>query len=133
MDYYNRAKKFRTKKRLGQNFLVDGEVIDFIISSANLSKKDTVVEIGPGAGFVTEKLVQYAGKVAAIELDEDAIEVIKKLNADNLQIIHNDVLKTDISQFGKNLKVVANIPYYITSPILAHLLGEIFKLRSLLL
>lgn len=130
MDYYNRAKHFRTKKRLGQNFLIDGSVIDFIISSANLSEKDTVVEIGPGAGFVTEQLVKNAGKVAAIELDEDAVEVIKKLEAPNLEIVHSDVLKVDFSRFGKGLKVVANIPYYITSPILAHLLGEIDDLEN---
>jgi len=130
MDYYNRAKQFRTKKRLGQNFLIDGNVIDFIIESAGLQDSDTVVEIGPGAGFVTEQLVKKAHKVAAIELDEDAVEVIKKLEAPNLEIVHNDVLKVDFSQFGKGLKVVANIPYYITSPILAHLLGEIDDLNN---
>ncbi len=130
MDYYNRARKFKTKKRLGQNFLVDKSVIDFIEDKANLKQIDTVVEIGPGAGFVTERLIKNAGKVIAIELDEDAIEVIKKFEASNLQIIHNDVLKVDFSQFGENLKVVANIPYYITSPILAHLLGEIDDLEN---
>ena len=130
MDYYNRAKQFRTKKRLGQNFLIDANIINFIIEQANLNKNDTVIEIGPGAGFVTEKLVQEAKKVVAVELDEDAIEVIKKLNANNLEIIHNDILKVDLSQFGQNLKVVANIPYYITSPILAHLLGEIDDLNN---
>lgn len=129
MDYYNRARQFRTKKRLGQNFLVDGSIIDFIIEKACLSKADTVVEIGPGAGFVTEQLVQNAGNVVAIELDEEAVEVVKKIGAKNLQIVHSDVLKVDFSQFGKGLKVVANIPYYITSPILAHLLGEIDDLE----
>lgn len=130
MDYYNRARQFRTKKRLGQNFLIDSNIINFIIDSANLNNTDTVIEIGPGAGFVTEQLIKNAGKVVAIELDEDAIEVIKKLEAKNLEIIHNDVLKVDFSQFGQNLKVVANIPYYITSPILAHLLGEIDDLNN---
>lgn len=127
MDYFNRAKRFRTKKRLGQNFLIDGDVINFIVNEANLTKEDTVIEIGPGIGFVTEQLVKYAGKVIAVELDEQAIEELKKLNADNLEIVHNDILKTDISELakGKKVKVVANIPYYITSPILAHLLGEI--------
>lgn len=127
MDYFNRAKRFRTKKRLGQNFLIDGDVINFIVEQANLTKNDTVIEIGPGIGFVTEQLVKHAGKVIAIELDEQAIEQLKKLNADNLEIVHNDILKTDISELanGKKVKVVANIPYYITSPILAHLLGEI--------
>lgn len=132
MDYFNRAKRFRTKKRLGQNFLIDGDVINFIVNEANLSKNDTVIEIGPGIGFVTEQLVKQAGKVIAIELDEQAIEQLKKLDADNLEIVHNDILKTDISEFanGKKVKVVANIPYYITSPILAHLLGEIDDLDN---
>ena len=132
MDYFNRAKRFRTKKRLGQNFLIDGDVINFIVNEANLSKNDTVIEIGPGIGFVTEQLVKHAGKVIAIELDEQAIEQLKKLDADNLEIVHNDILKTDISELanGKKVKVVANIPYYITSPILAHLLGEIDDLDN---
>lgn len=132
MDYFNRAKRFRTKKRLGQNFLIDGDVINFIVNEANLSKNDTVIEIGPGIGFVTEQLVKQAGKVIAIELDEQAIEQLKKLDADNLEIVHNDILKTDISELanGKKVKVVANIPYYITSPILAHLLGEIDDLDN---
>ncbi len=132
MDYFNRAKRFRTKKRLGQNFLIDGDVINFIVNEANLTKEDTVIEIGPGIGFVTEQLVKYAGKVIAVELDEQAIEELKKLNANNLEIVHNDILKTDISELakGKKVKVVANIPYYITSPILAHLLGEIDDLDN---
>lgn len=126
MNYFERAKYFRTKKRLGQNFLIDGEVISDIIDYADISPEDTVVEIGPGVGFVTEQLVKYAKKVIAIELDEDAIKELKKLNASNLEIIHNDILKTDLSSLceGK-IKIVANIPYYITSPIIAHLLGEI--------
>ena len=77
-------------------------------------------------------MVKHAGKVIAIELDEQAIEQLKKLDADNLEIVHNDILKTDISELanGKKVKVVANIPYYITSPILAHLLGEIDDLDN---
>ena len=132
MDYFNRAKRFRTKKRLGQNFLIDGDVINFIVEQANLTKNDTVIEIGPGIGFVTEQLVKHAGKVIAVELDEQAIEQLNKLDADNLEIVHNDILKTDISELanGKKVKVVANIPYYITSPILAHLLGEIDDLDN---
>lgn len=131
MDYYNRAKFFRTKKRLGQNFLIDGTAIADIINAANISPDDTVVEIGPGVGFVTEQLVKKAKKVIAIELDEEAIKELEKLNAPNLEIIHKDVLKTDISALceGK-IKIVANIPYYITSPIIAHLLGEIDDLEN---
>ena len=131
MNYFERAKFFRTKKRLGQNFLINGEVIQDIIDYANISSEDTIVEIGPGVGFVTEQLVKYAKKVIAIELDEEAIRELKKLNAPNLEIIHNDVLKTDLSTLCEGeFKVVANIPYYITSPIIAHLLGEIDDLNN---
>lgn len=151
MDYLTRAKSFKTKKRLGQNFLVDSGAIQAILDYAKISKDDTVIEIGPGIGFVTEQLVRHAKKVIAIELDEDAIRELKKIPCDNLEIIHQDILKTDLSELcrvgGKcdldscedkidsrrvgllshpqKVKIVANIPYYITSPIIAHLLGEI--------
>ncbi len=131
MNYFERAKYFRTKKRLGQNFLINGEVIQDIIDFANIQPEDTVIEIGPGVGFVTEQLVKYAKKVIAIELDEEAIKELKKLNAPNLEIIHNDILKTDLSSLSEEkVKIVANIPYYITSPIIAHLLGEIDDLDN---
>lgn len=131
MDYFTRAKYFKTKKRLGQNFLIDGTAIADIIQAANISPDDVVVEIGPGVGFVTEQLVKKAKKVIAIELDEEAIAELKKLDVPNLEIIHKDVLKTDLSTLcdGK-IKIVANIPYYITSPIIAHLLGEIDDLTN---
>lgn len=131
MNYYERAKFFRTKKRLGQNFLINGEIIREIIDNAKISPEDTIVEIGPGVGFVTEQLVKYAKQVIAIELDEEAIKELEKLNVPNLKIIHADILKTDLSTLcdGK-IKVVANIPYYITSPIIAHLLGEVDDLNN---
>ena len=131
MNYFERAKYFKTKKRLGQNFLIDGEVIADIIDYANISPDDTVLEIGPGVGFVTEQLIKHAKKVIAVELDEEAIKELKKLDAPNLEIIHKDILKTDLSTLceGK-IKVVANIPYYITSPIIAHLLGEVDDLNN---
>lgn len=131
MNYFERAKYFKTKKRLGQNFLINGEVICNIIDYANIQPEDTVVEIGPGVGFVTEQLVKHAKRVIAIELDEEAVEELKKLNADNLTIIHQDILKTDISELcTEKVKVVANIPYYITTPIIAHLLGEADDLNN---
>ena len=130
MSYFDRAKKFRAKKRLGQNFLVDESCIETILDTSDLTKDDIVVEIGPGLGFVTEHLVKLAKKVYAVELDEDMVREVSKIDADNLEIIHNDILKTDLSQFGENIKVVANIPYYITSPILAHLLGEVNDLDN---
>jgi len=131
MNYFERAKYFKTKKRLGQNFLIDGQTISDIIDFSDIRPEDTVVEIGPGVGFVTEQLVKHAKKVIAIELDEEAIKELEKLNATNLEIIHNDILKQDLSELtdGK-IKIVANIPYYITSPILAHLLGEIDDLNN---
>ena len=130
MNYFERAKKFRAKKRLGQNFLVDKSAIETILNVSDINKDDIVVEIGPGLGFVTEQLVLLAKKVYAVELDEDMVNELSKINADNLEIIHKDILKTDLSRFGNNIKVVANIPYYITSPILAHLLGEVDDLEN---
>ena len=126
MNYIQRAKQFRTKKRLGQNFLVDEKIISKIIDEAALNTNDTVIEIGAGAGFVTEKLAEIAQKVIAIELDENAVEVLQGLPYENIKVIHQDILKTDISELVKSpVKIIANIPYYITSPIIAHLLGEI--------
>lgn len=134
MDYLQRAKSFKTKKRLGQNFLVDGNVIDAILDDAQITKDDVVIEIGAGIGFVTERLVEHAKRVIAIELDEYAIIELKKIPADNLEIIHKDILKTDLSELvndpKQKVKIVANIPYYITSPIIAHLLGEIDDLDN---
>lgn len=128
MDYFFRAKKFRAKKRLGQNFLVDEKVIDDILSCVN--NNDSVFEIGPGLGFVTERLVDLAHDVVAVEIDKDAIEILNKNLGDrqNFKLIENDILKVNLDEIypkDKKIKVVANIPYYITSPILVHLLGEI--------
>lgn len=127
MDYIQRAKKFRAKKSLGQNFLIDESVINTIIGSSELSKDDIVLEIGAGLGFVTEQLAQRVKKVFAVEIDKDAIEELKKLPFDNIEIVEQDILKTNIFEFANEgkIKIIANIPYYITSPILAHLLGEI--------
>ncbi len=126
MRYIERAKKFRAKKRLGQNFLVDEKIIDKIIDTAEVCPDETVIEIGAGLGFVTEKLAQKAGKIIAIELDDDAVFELRKLPYPNIKVVQQDILKTDFSRLTERpVKVIANIPYYITSPILAHLLGEI--------
>lgn len=131
MDYLQRAKSFRTKKRLGQNFLVDADAIQSILDNAGISKDDIILEIGAGVGFVTEQLVKHAKKVIAIELDDDAIKELKKIKCNNLEIVHQDILKTDLNDFSsEKIKIVANIPYYITSPIIAHLLGEIDDLSN---
>ena len=128
-DYFLRAKLFKTKTRLGQNFLVDEGVIDRIVEEVN--PDDTVLEIGPGAGFVTENIVNKAKKVYAVEIDEDAIEALQHIKTEKFKLIHNDILKTQLKDLeDTTFKVIANIPYYITSPILAHLLGEIDDLNN---
>lgn len=136
MNYLERARNFRTKKRLGQNFLIDESVIEKILSYAE--PDDCILEIGPGIGFVTEELVKIAKYVRAVEIDEQAIKILntncamalaQSNSGCNFEIIHQDILKTDLSQLTtpecKKFKIIANIPYYITSPILVHLLGEI--------
>ena len=128
-DYFLRAKLFKTKKRLGQNFLVDESVINRITDE--VKPDDTVLEIGPGAGFVTENIVNKAKKVYAVEIDEDAIEALQHIKTEKFKLIHNDILKTQLKDLeDTTFKVIANIPYYITSPILAHLLGEIDDLNN---
>ena len=131
MNYLFRAKEFKAKKKLGQNFLIDENIINRIVDESCLNSDNDVLEIGGGIGFVTENLVKHAKNVFVVELDDEAIPVLKKIPADNLNIIHQDILKTDLSQISdKKLKVVANIPYYITGPIIAHLLGEIDDLEN---
>ncbi len=126
MLYIERAKKFRVKKRLGQNFLVNEEIIDKIVDTANISPDETIIEIGAGLGFVTEKIARKAKKIIAVELDSDAVFELRKLPFPNIEVVQQDILKTDFSQLtDKPVKIIANIPYYITSPILAHILGEI--------
>jgi 16S rRNA (adenine1518-N6/adenine1519-N6)-dimethyltransferase len=117
--------------RLGQNFLKDMEVVKKIIASANLSTDDFVIDIGPGEGVLTAALAERAGKVLAIELDDKLIAPLKKrFSADkNIEIIHGDILKINLSGLiknqklqTKNYKVIANIPYYITSKIIRQFL-----------
>ena len=131
LNYILRAKKFKAKKSLGQNFLTDSNIIDFIANHANST--DEILEIGPGLGFVTEQLIQNAKKVIALEIDKDAIHILNKNlgNNKNFHLIEQDILKTNINDLpfeSEKIKVIANIPYYITSPILVHLLGEIDEL-----
>lgn len=113
------------KKKLGQNFLVDEEALEKIIQAAELEKSDNVVEVGPGTGFLTERLIQSVQKVVAVEYDPDMVTVLegKFARVDNLEIIRSDILKFNPPRRIKfDYKVVANIPYYITSPLLKHFL-----------
>lgn len=117
---------FVFQKKFGQNFLIDTHVLDKIIGSAEITKDDFVLEIGPGIGTMTQYLACAAGKVAAVEIDKALIPILEDTldGYDNVQVINEDVLKVDIAELakqeneGKPIKVVANLPYYITTPII---------------
>lgn len=131
----------RAKKSLGQNFLTDTNVLNNIVSAAEITKADNVIEIGPGIGALTEKLAQAAGEVVALEIDEDLLDVLYEVlfDYDNVKVINKDVLKTDVktlineefSDPSRPIKVVANLPYYITTPILMQLLSVDVKWASI--
>ena len=120
---------FAFQKRFGQNFLIDGHVIDKIVAAANITKEDTVLEIGPGIGTMTQYLAENAGKVYAVEIDKNLLPVLAETLAefDNVTVINDDILKVDIKKLvGENtkVKVVANLPYYITTAIPTKILNE---------
>ena len=127
-------------KNLGQNFLIDDEIVKKIIQSADITKADMVIEIGPGLGTLTSKLLEVAGKVIAIELDDRMITVLQDRFSlyDNFELLHEDVLKVDLNKLiAKNsnsighVKIVANLPYYITTPIIMKLLEEKLLIDSI--
>lgn len=126
----------RANKKLGQNFLISEDIINSIVEKSEITKEDVVVEIGPGIGSLTTALIANARKVIAIELDPNMVDILKnRLNIfDNLEIIYGDILKTDIANLIKDydsVKVVANLPYYITTPIIMKLLEEKLKFKSI--
>lgn len=129
-------------KKLGQNFLINENVIDTIANASEIDKEDLVIEIGPGLGTLTDRLLQKAGKVVAIELDERMIHILKErfFMYDNFEIINEDVLKVDLEELIernkkelglKSAKIVANLPYYITTPIIMKLLEEKLDIESI--
>lgn len=117
---------FAFQKRFGQNFLIDTHVLDKIIDSAQITKDDFVLEIGPGIGTMTQYLAEAAREVAAVEIDKTLLPILDDTlkDWDNVTVINNDILKVDIRQLaleknqGRPIKVVANLPYYITTPII---------------
>jgi 16S rRNA (adenine1518-N6/adenine1519-N6)-dimethyltransferase len=122
----------KARKRLGQHFLTDQTVLHTIIESAELSPDDTVIEVGPGLGIVTEELAKHAGHVIAVELDINlANRLRQKLTSyHNITIMNTDILKTSVTDLisdRRGYKVVANIPYYITSPILHYFISAVVK------
>ena len=118
--------EFAFQKKFGQNFLIDTHVLDKIIAASGVTKEDCVLEIGPGIGTMTQYLAESAGHVVAVEIDSNLIPILKETLADyeNVTVIHGDILKTDIKEIvdrynqGRPIKVVANLPYYITTPII---------------
>lgn len=128
---------FDFRKKYGQNFLTDDEILDRIVEAAAVTKDDCVLEIGPGIGTLTMRLAQEAGEVIAVEIDRNLIPILHETLAeyDNVTVIHGDILKTDIrglisERGGGRLKVVANLPYYITTPIIMTLFESHLPLES---
>ncbi|MCQ2978544.1 MAG: 16S rRNA (adenine(1518)-N(6)/adenine(1519)-N(6))-dimethyltransferase RsmA [Clostridia bacterium] len=128
MDKYNTF----FKKKFGQNFLIDKNIIEKIITSANVTKDDIVIEVGPGIGNMTQYLATAAKKVIAIEIDRDLVEILRNdtlKDFDNVEVISEDILKLDLDDLfnnklkGEKIKVVSNLPYYITTPIIMELLN----------
>ncbi|NLJ97556.1 MAG: 16S rRNA (adenine(1518)-N(6)/adenine(1519)-N(6))-dimethyltransferase RsmA [Clostridiales bacterium] len=121
--------EFTFQKKFGQNFLIDNHVLEKIIKAADITKEDFVLEIGPGIGTLTQYLCESAGKVAAVEIDKKLIPILEETlsDYDNVTIINDDILKFDIhslirvSNEGRPIKIVANLPYYITTPIIMDL------------
>jgi len=129
---------FKFSKSLGQNFLIDGNIINKIADTAELDENSGVLEIGPGFGTLTQVLCGRAKKVVAVEVDKSLERVHKEtLNYDNLKIIYNDFMKVDVNKLieeefsGLDVKIVANLPYYITTPIIMKILEERYKISKI--
>ena len=124
--------EFCFQKKFGQNFLIDGHVLDKIIAGAGVTKDEMVLEIGPGIGTMTQYLAEAAGKVVAVEIDRNLLPILQETLADydNVKVIHADVLSLDLEKLvqeengGRPIKVVANLPYYITTPIIMALFEQ---------
>ena len=138
MKKYN----IRANKSLGQNFLINEEVVKNIVECSKIEKEDLVIEIGPGLGKLTKYLLEKAGKVICIELDTKMLQILEDRFSlyDNFELINNDVLKVDLKNIIekektqgkiKQVKIVANLPYYITTPIIMKLLEEELELESI--
>lgn len=131
--------QFRMQKKYGQNFLIDTNILHKIVDAAQITKEDCVLEIGPGIGTMTQHLAEAAGRVIAVEIDKDLIPILEETLApyDNVTLLHADILKIDLQKLleeqneGKPVKVVANLPYYITTPIIMELFESHIPLISI--
>jgi 16S rRNA (adenine1518-N6/adenine1519-N6)-dimethyltransferase len=134
MDKYH----ITANKNLGQNFLIDDDTVSGIVDAANVSKDDLIIEIGPGLGTLTKELLDRAGKVICIELDKRMIEILNDRFSmyDNFKVLNDDVLKVNLKELiekekVKTTKIVANLPYYITTPIIMKLLEERLDIETI--
>lgn len=120
--------KFRFKKNLGQNFLQDEKILQKIVESVMCTEDDCIVEIGPGHGALTKYLVKYNCPVIAFEIDKEVKPVLDRIKAPNLRVVYEDFMKVNVKEYlpdnYKNLYIIANIPYYITTPILEKIIAE---------
>lgn len=130
--------EFHLEKKYGQNFLIDTHILRKIMGAAQITKEDSVLEIGPGIGTLTQYLAEAAGRVVAVEIDKDLIPILEETLApyDNITILNADILKVDLQklseeQGGRPLKVVANLPYYITTPIIMALFESHVPIESI--
>ncbi len=130
-----KEQNFAVQKKYGQNFLVDTNILEGIVNAAEITKDDVVLEIGPGMGSLTQYLLEAAKEVIAVEVDKMLIPILKDnlKEYDNLTLIHGDVLKLDLDEIlkGQRVKVVANLPYYITTPIVMELLEKQENIESI--
>lgn len=128
---------FKYKKSLGQNFLQDELVLQRIASIIPIKENDAIIEIGPGMGALTKYLVKYNCPIIAFEIDKEVIGYLDKLNRDNLIVINKDFLKASIKEYlpkeYNNLYIIANIPYYITTPIIEHIIKEKINEKEIVL
>lgn len=130
---------FNFQKKFGQNFLIDGRILDQIMDAAEITEEDCVLEIGPGIGTMTQLLCERARHVVAVEIDSNLIPILEDTlsSYNNVTVIHGDILKVDIQALvdeyneGKPIKVVANLPYYITTPIIMGLFESHVPLKSI--
>ncbi len=140
--YIMKKYNIRANKSLGQNFLINNEVVENIVNSSDISREDMVIEIGPGLGTLTKYLLEKAGKVLCVELDTKMIKILQDRFSlyDNFELINEDILKVNLNEIIaknkkdgkiKNVKIVANLPYYITTPIIMKLLEEKLDIKSI--
>ena len=130
---------FTIQKKFGQNFLIDSHVLDKIIKAADIKQDDFILEIGPGIGTLTQYLAEHGGHVVAVEIDKKLIPILEETLADydNVELINEDVLKLDLQKLieeknnNKKIKVVANLPYYITTPIIMKLLEDKLPIENI--